>query len=260
MDADTAGTGWLGLDGTDNTRVVVPGVLMRSDNLQALSERDVRTLVEREHLEVVLDLRSELEVDLEGPGPLTREPRVRIEYLSLHPRRRDATDVEPRQPEPGGQTGADDWLVQSAVVQGYLRYLTDRPDSLVAAIRTIADADGAVLVHCAAGKDRTGMVVALALDLAGVDRSAIVTDYLASAERIDAIIGRLARSPTYRSALEGHDPQGHAPVPGTLERVFELIDDRYGSPAEWLSANGLSEAETQRLRRRLAPAQRRRAA
>lgn len=253
---------WLPLDGTDNTRVVVPGVLMRSDNLQALSERDVRTLIEHEQLEVVLDLRSELEVDLEGPGPLTREPRVRIEYLSLHPRMGASTEVDARQPRSArhADADADGWLVQSRVVQAYLRYLTDRPDSLVAALRTIADAEGAVLVHCAAGKDRTGVVVALALDLAGVDRSAIVTDYLASAERIDAIIGRLARSSTYRSALEGHDPHDHAPVPGTLERVFELIDDRYGSPAQWLAANGLTEAERQRLRRRLASAERRRAA
>ena len=254
------GMRWLALDGTDNTRVVVPGVLMRSDNLQALSERDVRTLIEQEQLEVVLDLRSELEVDLEGPGPLTREPRVRIEYLSLHARSDATIDTDARSPASARHTNADDWLVQSRVVQAYLRYLTDRPDSLVAAIRAIADADGAVLVHCAAGKDRTGMVVALTLDLVGVDRGAIVTDYLATRERIDAIIGRLARSPTYRSELEGHDPQGHAPVPGTLERVFELIDERFGSPAEWLLANGLSDHELNRLRRRLAPAHGRRAA
>ena len=43
----------------------------------------------------------------------------------------------------------------------------------------VATARGAVLVHCAAGKDRTGVVVALALDAAGVDRETIVSDYLA---------------------------------------------------------------------------------
>jgi protein tyrosine/serine phosphatase len=109
-------------------------------------------------------------------------------------------------------------------------------------------------VHCAAGKDRTGVVVALALDAAGVDRDTIVGDYLATGERIDAIIARLLSSSTYRAELEGHDPQRHAPVPGTMERVLELIDQRFGGSVAWLSAHGLSAADLERLRRRLEPA------
>ena len=127
------------------------------------------------------------------------------------------------------------------VVQAYLSYMTARPDSIVASIRAIANARGAVLVHCAAGKDRTGVVVALALDAAGVDRNAIVNDYLATGQRIDAIMARLVSSPTYRSELEGHDPRAHAPVPGTIERVFELVDETFGGSAAWLSSHGLSK-------------------
>ena len=70
---------WLPLDGAVNARAVVPGVLLRADNLQSLTPRDVRRLVEEEALEVVLDLRTDSEVTLEGPGPLTAEPVVRIE-------------------------------------------------------------------------------------------------------------------------------------------------------------------------------------
>ena len=135
-----------------------------------------------------------------------------------------------------------------------MSYLHLRPDSLVGSLRAIARADSAVLVHCAAGKDRTGVVVALALDAAGVDRDAIVGDYLASAERIDSIMARLVSSPTYRAELEGHDVQKHAPVPGTIERFLDLVDDRYGGSLAWLSANGLGAADVARLRRRLAPA------
>jgi hypothetical protein len=135
-----------------------------------------------------------------------------------------------------------------------MSYMTSRPDSIVASIRTIADTPGAVLVHCAAGKDRTGVVVALALDAAGVDRQPIVSDYLATAERIDAIMARLLSSPTYRSELEGHDPRAHAPIPGTMERLLELVDEGFGGPAAWLSAHGLSDAELERLRGRMAPA------
>jgi hypothetical protein len=112
-------------------------------------------------------------------------------------------------------------------------------------------------VHCAAGKDRTGVVVAVALDAAGVDRDAIVGDYLATAERIDAIVARLVGSPTYREELEGHDPQEHAPVAGTMERFLELVDERFGGSVPWLSANGLSDPDLKLLRRRLASAGRR---
>jgi len=137
------------------------------------------------------------------------------------------------------------------VVRAYMSYLRLRADSIVGALRTIATARGAVLVHCAAGKDRTGVVVALALDAAGVDRGMIVADYLASAERIDAIVARLLGSALYRDHVMGHDAQQHAPVRGTMERVFELVDERHGGSAAWLTANGLRERDLQLLRRRL---------
>jgi len=108
-----------------------------------------------------------------------------------------------------------------------------------------------VLVHCAAGKDRTGVVVALAMDAAGIDRQIIVEDYLATAERIDAIMERLMSSPTYRSELEGHDPRTHAPVPGTIERVFEILDEGFGGSVAWLSSQGMNSDELDALRRKM---------
>jgi hypothetical protein len=245
---------WIQLDGAVNARVVVPGVLLRSDNLQSLSARDVRLLVEQEALEVVLDLRTDLEVEREGPGPLARESRVRIEHRSLYPRSGGNTDLDAASVNLWPQTDPSGWPDEPRIVQAYLSYMTARPDSIVASIRTIASAPGAVLVHCAAGKDRTGVVVALALDAAGVDRKVIVSDYLATAERIDAIMARLVSSPVYRPGLEGHDPQTHAPVPGTMERVFELLDEGFGGSAGWLSTHGLSDAELEQLRRRIASA------
>jgi protein-tyrosine phosphatase len=253
MNALTGNVRWIALDGAANARVVVPSVLLRSDNLQSLTARDVRLLVEHETLEVVLDLRTDLEVELEGPGPITREPRVRIEHRSLYPRTGGNTDLDAATVNLWPRTDPSEWPDEPRVVQAYLSYMTARPDSIVASIRTIANAPGAVLVHCAAGKDRTGVVVALALDAAGVDRTAIVSDYLATAQRIDAIMARLVSSPTYRSELEGHDPRAHAPVPGTMERVFELVDEVFGGSAAWLSAHGLTNPELERLRRRMAP-------
>jgi len=247
------GPHWIELDGAANARAVVPGVLLRSDNLQGLSGRDVRLLIDEESLEVVLDLRTEVEVELEGPGPLMSESAVRIEHRSLYPEAGLNTDLEGGTVRLWGQSGDDAAPEDPPVVHGYMGYLRRRPDSIVGSVRSIAHADGAVLAHCAAGKDRTGVVVAVALDAAGVDRHFIVEDYLASRERIDAVFDRLLASETYRRELEGHDPQAHAPVPGTIERVLEILDERFGGSAAWLEANGLEASELEALRRRMSP-------
>lgn len=254
MSTENETVGWLNLDGAANARAVVPGVLLRSDNLQDLSPSDVRLLVEEEGLETVLDLRTEVEVASEGPGPLSDEPRVRIEHHSLHPERGVHTDLEAGTVRPWGQRSRDDDPDETPVVRSYMAYLRDRPDSIVAAVRAVARADGAVLVHCAAGKDRTGVVVAIALDAAGVDRALIVEDYLATRERVAGILDRLLSSATYRGELEGTVPDDHAPIGTTMDRVLALVDERYGGAAAWLRSNGLGDADLERLRARLAPA------
>jgi protein tyrosine/serine phosphatase len=243
---------WIALEGAANARAVVPGVLLRSDNLQSLTPGDVRTLIDAERLRVVLDLRTDVEVELEGPGPMTAEPAVRIEHRSLYPESGGNTDLEADTVNLWGRTPPEEWPEDTPIVRAYLNYLARRPDSIVGAIQTIARADGAALVHCAAGKDRTGVVVALALDAAGADRQLILDDYLATAERIVGIFDRLLSSATYRAELEGHDPSQHAPVPGTLERVFEVVEERYGSAEAWLRENGLGDDDLALLRQRLA--------
>src|ERR1700678_3332430 len=89
---------WIDLDGTANTRDVgrppntdggrtVSRRLLRSDNLQDLSPEDVRRLVDDYRVRTVADLRADIEVQAGGPGPLTREPLVAVEQLSLFPER-----------------------------------------------------------------------------------------------------------------------------------------------------------------------------
>jgi protein-tyrosine phosphatase len=232
----------------------VPGVLLRSDNLQTLSDSDVRTLIDDYGLEAVLDLRTDIEVRLEGPGPLTKESGVRIEHRSLYPDLGLTTDIETDLIKPWGDPAHEESPDETPTVRAYMSYLRRRPDSIVASVQTIAYAGGSVLVHCAAGKDRTGVVVALALDAAGVDRELIVADYLATGERILEIINGLVASDTYRDELHGKDPYERAPRVGTLERVFELIDERHGGTEAWLMAHGFEDEDLEQLRRRIATA------
>ena len=242
---------WIELDGAVNARVVVPGALLRSDNLQSLTPRDVRVLVDELGLELVLDLRTDVEVAREGPGPLVAEPAVRIEHRSLYPDSGGMTDIDADTVLPWGHDAVDEDAGEPPAVRSYLSYLRRRPDSIVESVRGIARARGGVLVHCAAGKDRTGVVVALALDAVGVGRAAIVADYMVTAERIEAIAGRLAATDTYRAEIHGRDPRELAPLPGTMGRLLELVDERHGGSVAWLRAHGLDEDDLGRLRERL---------
>jgi len=133
----------------------------------------------------------------------------------------------------------------------YLGYLEDRPDQVVGALRSIAHAEGAALVHCAAGKDRTGVVVALALTVAGVPAEAVVADYAASGERTDAIMARLRGSRLYARDVNSKPAQLQQPRAETMAAFLEQMDARYGGVASWLTDHGLSAADLAALRARL---------
>jgi protein tyrosine/serine phosphatase len=270
MSAAPTDTRWIDLEGAVNVRdlgglplayggTTSAGVLLRSDNLQHLTPRDVEELVERRDLSVVVDLRTGVEVEREGPGPLIADARVDVRHRSLYPEAGEATDVDvddtteipagllPWQVHGLGGHDTD----ESPAVRAYLRYLRDRPDSVVGALHDIEGAPGATLVHCAAGKDRTGMVCAFALAVAGVERHAIVEDYALTGERIEQILARLKASPTYAADLDGKPAHVHAPRPETMARILELLDERHGGVTGWLTEHGFGEQAQQRLAARL---------
>jgi protein tyrosine/serine phosphatase len=236
---------------TEDGRCTAYRRLLRSDNLQGLTDADRRLLVDDLGLRTVVDLRTEVELVREGPGPLTREPLVVHRHHSLLPAAGKLTDVAadallPWQEGDGASSSA-------GPVVNYLRYLRDRPDSVLAALRSVArpDRGGAAVVHCAAGKDRTGVVIALALSAVGVCRDAVVADYVATGEVIEAIVGRLLRRPTYAEDVSRRPVRDHRPRAATMEGFLAALDGRFGGPVGWLAAAGFGAAEVAALRARL---------
>ena len=212
---------WIELDGAVNVRDLgdlptedgqktARARLLRADNLQELSAADVTKLVRDIGVSTVVDLRSSNELAAEGPAPLDAVPGVRHAHHPVLPEVGASTDVI-----------ADALLARDRqdksryprdpVCGHYLGYLEDRPDQVVGALRSIAHAEGAALVHCAAGKDRTGVVVALALTVAGVPAQAVVADYAATGERTEAIMARLRRSRLYSRDINSRPADLHRP-------------------------------------------------
>jgi protein-tyrosine phosphatase len=267
---------WVRLDGTANTRDLgglpttdggrtVPSRILRSDNLQTLSPDDVRRLVGELGLRQVIDLRTTAEILLEGRGPLRDVAEVAHRHFTLLPERGHHTDVfaveedEPDLDLPAGwvesllprQVAAHD-EGEPPAVRSYLGYLGHRSDNVVAALRALAHAGpGASVVHCAAGKDRTGVVCALSLAVAGVPHDEIVADYAMTADVIEGVVARLAASPTYAEDMAARGVAVHTPRAETMDRVLTLLEERHGGPLGWLEAHGFGADEQAALRARL---------
>ena len=245
---------WLSLDGAVNARdlgglptvdgrLTQPGVLLRADNLQDLSERDVDTLLEH-GVRTVVDLRTSAEVELTGPGPL-RKTDVTHVHLDLIPH---GFDGQP----PLARAIPDEEAGPHAVDHLYFDYIQDAPDQIGTALRTIADPNsGSVLVHCAAGKDRTGVVIALALSLVGVHRDAVVADYARSDERVALVRDRLIATPLYSESISKRSLESMRPHAGNMERFLDRIDREYGGLHAFGMAVGIEEGLVAKLSRRL---------
>lgn len=131
----------------------------------------------------------------------------------------------------------------------YLHLLEESGERLVAAIRIIA-AGEPTLVHCTVGKDRTGVTVALALAAVGADREAIIDDYaltesLLPAERSNRIAAYLRSQHPEAVHAVALATQSPAPV---MRALLEQVDERWGSAADYLRANGMTDQELEDLR------------
>jgi protein-tyrosine phosphatase len=241
----------LGGTPTEDGGKVVPHRLLRSDNLQGLTGPDVDMLVNDFGVTTVVDLRSPGEVTREGPGPLDAVPTVRHTY---HP-------VLPQLVNDGDAVAAALLVKKIAADQArypedvtcghYLGYLEERPEEVTGALRDIATSEGAAIVHCAAGKDRTGVIVAMALTAAGVAPDAVIADYAASAERIEAVLDRLRESTTYAPDAGGKPVGAHTPQAETMKAFLTQLDVRYGGLTAWLADNGFTAGDLSQLRARL---------
>ena len=205
------------------------GQLFRSDTLHELTEADLEVLREV-GLASVIDLRTATELGRSGRGLLGEET---VAYLH-------ASVLQ----EEGGESVAIPAPSDDDPAERYLWYLEVGRGALRDALGMVADPRNRPLVfHCAAGKDRTGVLAALILDILGVEHSVIVDDYAITATRMELILDRLRRDPVWgRSVAEIPPGRVHAEAT-TMARFLDLLYERHGGAHAWALTAGVARGE-----------------
>lgn len=224
--------GWA----TEGGRQMRTGVLYRADDPVRLTEEGRRRIAEL-GLRAVIDLRQQAQFDRGyafGDADITHHiPTVdRVIDVENPPRFEQATDIVA--------------LYEDMVVRG--------GPQIVRAVDTVAEfiADGPVLVHCVAGKDRTGLVVALIQAALGVPRDSIVAEYALSDEPTQRRRKAMISSPLSDDPPVHRSPALLWTAPAEAMAVFaDRVVELHGSLAAWPAAIGLSEATVDQLRERL---------
>ncbi|WP_105438401.1 tyrosine-protein phosphatase [Neorhizobium sp. T25_13] len=212
--------------------------ILRGDALHRLSAADIETLLDN-GLATVIDLRNAHEIAVEA-NPFAGHAEVRYHNTPLF------SALAPVE------------MMANAVLSfdmgdRYCQAIDDCQPAIAEVLKTIADApDGAVLFHCSAGKDRTGVISALLLANAGVDEATIVEDYALTATISGPLIARLRE----RALGRGTSPElvdiVLASEPRSMRQALDHIRYRHDGIGAYLSSLGFDETARERLRNRLA--------
>ena len=218
---------------TADGRTVLARRLVRADNLAGLDDHGYRAFLDY-GVSRVIDLRGGIPGEPDPELPASDDGVVRqVPWI-------DATRDHERDP-----------AAERTLADAYRGSLDRNTRQVAAVVRSFLHApDGAVVVHCAAGKDRTGMAVALLLDVAGVPRERVVADYAVSEANL-GILDALAAHPG------PDDERARAERlwrtrPETIRGALVHLDSRYGGSGPYLrEACGLDADEVAGVRGRL---------
>jgi protein-tyrosine phosphatase len=205
--------------------------VFRADSLHRLAPTGQQTLLGH-GVRTVVDLRRAQEAQA-AVNVLATSPAVRYRQVSLL--------AETRTPGSQPPLMADMYRIMLDERQAQIGEALAAPGGLPA------------VVHCTAGKDRTGLIVALLLGLVGVPAATIVEDYALSAQYL---VGQYLEEARRRAEANGYVWESYqlqsVSRPEYMLATLEHLERRYGGIAAYVRTTGLSEAEITRLQEALA--------
>lgn len=209
--------------------------IIRSAGLHRLTNNGLRTLADS-GITAIVDLRSSLERERDAtPDPAS----VGLRHVFAPVFEQDQSPV--------GQSHAE--FPGYAVV--YQRMLETGRDAYRTLFEVVAESEGGVLFHCAAGKDRTGVAAALMLSLTGVDHETIVEDYAVSAALLEPLLLEWLPKMAESGISEERGRALLASPPQDMCDTLGHIDRMYGGAAGYLESIGVSTATMSAAKARL---------
>ncbi len=205
---------------------------VRCENPGRVTAAD-RDALYRFGVRLVIDLRSPEEIDKEAD--LLAEDS-RFQYLSLPVFSADASPAA---------------LAAETFDMGalYVHMLRDRGEVFQKILRAVLGTEGVVLFHCTAGKDRTGVLAALLLLAAGVDRETVVAEYAYTGELLRPLLDKLREGMPEGAGRERAEAM-LAADPAYIETLIDDLDT-HGGAKNYLRSLGFSAEEIDALNRRL---------
>jgi len=220
---------------TDDGLTTRYGVVVRGDSVSNLTQAGWRS---------VLEYGVRTIVDVRRPEERLEAPRIHASVTQVNvPLLLDFERAEWQEISRGMTPPESTRLV-------YVEFLRRYQGSFASAISAIALADEAVLVHCHRGKDRTGLIVALLLCLAGVSAEAIAADYALSGDNLRQLDDAWVAEAPDQNERVLRTWIAATPAPAMLG-VIEELNATWGGAESYLLAAGTSAAQLEHLRRRL---------
>jgi protein-tyrosine phosphatase len=219
------------------------GRVVRADSIRQLTDAGWQAL---------LDYGVRTVVDLRGDHERQEDPPAHVDVEVLHVPFMEANDAEFAELSAEVEAAADAAPdIETATRDVYLIFLERFKRNVGAGIRAVARApEGGVVVHCVGGKDRTGLLTAFLLHLAGVDDDEIAADYALSEERLRPRHDEWLAKAETEAERERLRRIARTPAASMLG-VFEELERRYGSIEQFLREAGVSDEDLALARARL---------
>jgi len=219
------------------------GSIVRADSVRQLSDEGWEALVAH-GIRTVVDLRGDDERAEDPPAELPVEV-VHVPFFEAN----DAEWHEIRRELDAAVAAAPD--VPTATRDVYMIFLERFRDNVAAAVRAVAAApEGGLVIHCVGGKDRTGLLTAFLLHLAGVEDEEVAADYALSEERLRPRHERWFAAAESDEELERLQRIAQTPA-ASMVGVFAELERRHGGVEGYLRDAGVADEEIERLRTRL---------
>ena len=219
------------------------GSVVRADSVHLLSDEGWAALVHH-GVRTVVDLRGDHEREDDPPA----EVPVEVVHVPFMEASEEEWEEIAQELESATTSAADD---AAATRDAYLIFLERFAPNVAAAVRAVAHApEGGVVIHCVGGKDRTGLLAAFLLHLAGVPEAEIVADYALSEERLRPRHDEWFASAETDEELERLRRIAQTPA-ASMAGVFAELDRRYGGVEAYLRRAGVSDRELELARARL---------